>query len=322
MKLLGLIKDIEKNSVFLDYVLCKSNKNKLYLLDKEKSFVLNNVYDYDIFNETIFYQENNLESLYLLNLYTENEITINGVFSLRGAFHINEDNIYILGKENTLKVIYIFDTKTHLLKSVVNTDYFPKLSIKDLCFCVKKNTIYCFDSLLNENIWSYTCPEGRKIEGNLYAYQEVLAFIEGDEEGETTLVGLDIHSGEILYKEVVGLIHYQQQGNKLYGFASTTFGDNTYSEIDILKGEVYEKSFPNYKRDTVSHLATIKEDYLYYSIYKDGGIGIIDTKKKEIIKEEFLDIEDGVQIEAPVVTEDKIYILDSEQVLHIYQREM
>ncbi|EKB56730.1 hypothetical protein [Bergeyella zoohelcum] len=172
-----------------------------------------------------------------------------------------------------------------------------------------------------KSLWSYTCPEGRKIEGNLYAYQEVLAFIEIDDNVQTTLVGLDIHSGEILYKEVVGLIHYQQQGNKLYGFASTTFGDNTYSEIDILKGEVYEKSFPNYKRNTVSHLATIKEDYLYYSIYKDGGIGIIDTKKKEIIKEEFLDIEDGIQIEAPVVTEDKIYILDSEQVLHIYQRE-
>lgn len=41
----------------------------------------------------------------------------------------------------------------------------------------------------------------------------------------------------------------------------------------------------------------------------------------EIISE-FLDIEQGVQIEAPVVTEDKIYILDSEQVLYIYEREI
>ncbi|MDY3338890.1 hypothetical protein PG279_06815 [Riemerella anatipestifer] len=98
-----------------------------------------------------------------------------------------------------------------------------------IIFTDKKKQIFLYDVRSNDIIWSYTCPEGRKIEGNLYAYQEVLAFIEGDEEGETTLVGLDIHSGEILYKEVVGLIHYQQQDNKLYGFASTTFGDNTYS---------------------------------------------------------------------------------------------
>ncbi|CAI9429329.1 Uncharacterised protein [Candidatus Ornithobacterium hominis] len=52
------------------------------------------------------------------------------------------------------------------------------------------------------------------------------------------------------------------------------------------------------------------------------------SKLKEEFKEtmeiisEFLDIEQGVQIEAPVVTEDKIYILDSEQVLYIYEREI
>lgn len=213
-------------------------------------------------------------------------------------------------KEKMLKAIEdICNIITQDDHSLIVKEMFDKKVVEKLAFT-------------GQSLWSYTCPEGRKIEGNLYAYQEVLAFIEIDDNVQTTLVGLDIHSGEILYKEVVGLIHYQQQDNKLYGFASTTFGDNTYSEIDILKGEVYEKSFPNYKRDTASHLATIKDDYLYYSIYKDGGIGIIDTKKKEIIKEEFLDIEDGVQIEAPVVTEDKIYILDSEQVLHIYQRDV
>lgn len=111
MKLSKTIKHIEKISVFLDGILYKSSKNELFLLKEESVVLLDKVYDYECFNQFIFYQENNLETLCILNLYAQKKEFINGIFSLRGAFHINENNIYILGKENTSKVIYIFDTK-------------------------------------------------------------------------------------------------------------------------------------------------------------------------------------------------------------------
>lgn len=67
-------------------------------------------------------------------------------------------------------------------------------------------------------------------------------------------------------------------------------------------------------------MATIHNDNLYFSAYKIGEIGIIDLQKQEIIQEFSLNLEKGVGIGAPVVTEDKIYILDSLNTLHIFEK--
>ncbi|MBV7440974.1 hypothetical protein KRX57_06035 [Weeksellaceae bacterium TAE3-ERU29] len=270
------------------------------------------------------------------------------LFTFKNSIFFYEDNIlFEVLSDGTVQEIFNYkpssciepiDEYFLVYHRISRTEKYYKLVTKEkkelwkdsrLTYNVSYNNLLLFqkskfskiDIQTGASLWSYTCPEGRKIEGNLYTYEDILVFIEKDDKAHTTLVGLDLQTGNILYKVAVGLINYRQQANKLYGFASNSFGDNTYLEIDITKGGVYEKSFPNYKRDVTGGLFTIKDDYLYYSIFKEGSIGVIDINKKEIIKEEKLDIKEGVQIGAPVVTEDKIYILDSENVLHIYERD-
>lgn len=169
-------------------------------------------------------------------------------------------------------------------------------------------------------LWSYSLPEGFKIEGQIHLYDNILVVNQIDEQSCSIIVGLDILTGKKLWENKVSLIHYQQKNDFLYGFASNTFGDNVFSKINIKTGEVFEKSFENFAKQVASHLATIHNDNLYFSAYKIGEIGIIDLQKQEITQEFSLNLEKGVGIGAPVVTEDKIYILDSLNTLHIFEK--
>ncbi|MBV7440975.1 hypothetical protein KRX57_06040 [Weeksellaceae bacterium TAE3-ERU29] len=319
MKKIEVISDIRSFDLYKNKLILKKTDGSLYIEDRKFIFkgeayiILENGSFCDIQKTQVDVYDNSFS--HLTRIEKEDVIAVSRIpnthyFSVRWE-NDNDDEFLSIYRDSKELIVYDYFIGVFLGLDyrIVFNDYAPT-----------EIEVY-HDIIEDKFLWSYTCPKGRKIEGNLYTYEGILVFIEKDDKAHTTLVGLDLQTGNILYKVAVGLINYRQQANKLYGFASNSFGDNTYLEIDITKGEVCEKSFPNYKRDVTGGLFTIKDDYLYYSIFKEGSIGVIDINKKEIIREEKLDIKEGVQIGAPVVTEDKIYILDSENVLHIYERD-
>lgn len=322
MNLLEKIKDVEKISVFSDGILYKSSKNELFSLKEESVILLDKVYDYEVFNQTIFYQESNLEKLCLLNLYSQKKEFISGIFSLRGAFHINENNIYILGKENTSKVIYIFDTKTFLLKSIVNANYFPKLSANNLYFCEKKDAIYCFDSLLNQNLWSYTLPEGFKIFGQVQVIDNLLILYAVDNNFDhSKTITLDINSGNIKW-ELDNTIFCQidDEKKRLLGYAI-----RKYEVIDPFSGKIIvQKSMMDYYEKGLSPVSpsnTIANGKLWFvsgrgENAKFGRINI-ETSQVDFIQD--FPLQNNGQLSKPVFHNGKLYLLDSNNTLHIFE---
>uniref|UniRef100_UPI0039A43753 hypothetical protein n=1 Tax=Ornithobacterium rhinotracheale TaxID=28251 RepID=UPI0039A43753 len=322
MNLLEKIKDVEKISVFSDGILYKSSKNELFSLKEESVILLDKVYDYEVFNQTIFYQESNLEKLCLLNLYSQKKKFISGIFSLRGAFHINENNIYILGKENSSKVIYIFDTKTFLLKSITTANYFPKLSANNLCFCEKKDAIYCFDTLLNKNLWSYSLPEGFKIFGQVQMIDNLLILYAVDNNFDhSKTIALDINSGNIKW-ELDNTIFCQidDEKKRLLGYAI-----RKYEVIDPFSGKIIvQKSMMDYYEKGLSPVSpsnTIANGKLWFvsgrgENAKFGRINI-ETSQVDFIQD--FPLQNNGQLSKPVFHNGKLYLLDSNNTLHIFE---
>ncbi|AFL98184.1 hypothetical protein ACQ1Q1_01340 [Ornithobacterium rhinotracheale] len=190
----------------------------------------------------------------------------------------------------------------------------------------KRNALDYFQlGEFNIPLWTYTCPEGRKIEGQLYEYEGVLVLSHRDNDFNISAVGLDINTGKKLWERVGTHTLGAKNKDKIYNFVSSHKDNRDYLQIlDIKTGQLEEKTLTtNQKNDYIVWLSTYRDGKIYCSNLAHGcKLGVIDVESKELIVEFPLNLKDGVQIDAPVVTEDKIYILDSQEVLHIYEREI
>lgn len=284
-KIIGLL----NSNCVVDKTLYSNTSKELYYFDTLKNeFILVS----NLEKEVIFFEPINKNEFIALIGDNENEVLIK-----------YSENEIIWKKPYSPAYYYLLSKNIFLLRDNFNTKKITNIDLKT-----------------GNPLWLYSLPEGFKIEGKIHLYDNILVVNQIDEQSCSIIVGLDILTGKKLWENKVSLIHYQQKNDFLYGFASNTFGDNVFSKINIKTGEVFEKSFENFAKQVASHLATIHNDNLYFSAYKIGEIGIIDLQKQEIIQEFSLNLEKGVGIGAPVVTEDKIYILDSLNTLHIFEK--
>lgn len=284
-KIIGLL----NSNCVVDKTLYSNTSKELYYFDTLKNeFILVS----NLEKEVIFFEPINKNEFIALIGDNENEVLIK-----------YSENEIIWKKPYSPAYYYLLSKNIFLLRDNFNTKKITNIDLKT-----------------GNPLWLYSLPEGFKIEGKIHLYDNILVVNQIDEQSCSIIVGLDILTGKKLWENKVSLIHYQQKNDFLYGFASNTFGDNVFSKINIKTGEVFEKSFENFAKQVASHLATIHNDNLYFSAYKIGEIGIIDLQKQEIIQEFSLNLEKGVGIGAPIVTEDKIYILDSLNTLHIFEK--
>lgn len=302
-----------------------------YLLYQSDEFVfINNerfekcsIYDFSEYNDILYYSAE--QRLYKIkNLKKYEVIFLKGANSIKA---IANNNFLYYERISRKELKYVFfngdfnelwnetgDSRLDIL-SESYIKFRRRLELNITSFTIRK-----VDT--GKIVFSYSLPNNNKIYGDIHIYKNILVVPQEDEQDKITMVGLDITSGKTLWQTKTSLAYYKKKDNKLYGFASTVFGDNFYSEINIKTGELFEKSFTGYKKNVVSHLAAIHNNYLYYSVYKNScEIGIIDLQSKDIIHEYPLNLEQSVQIGTPVVTDDKIYILDSNNTLHIYEKE-
>ena len=274
--------------------------------------------------DTILFSANSSIYFYLENKLIEvlNDTSLKEVFNYSPSSYIEPIENYFLvsnrisRKEKEIKIIdregrTIWFDKTNCVYKV----------IENLLFLFQDSIISLIEVKTGCSLWSYSLPEGYKIVGDFYLFKNVLFVNKKKERSKPIMVALDIQTGEKLWESEVSLLYYKQKDNFLYGFAANTFGDNTFSKVNIENGEVSEKKIENYKKDVASHLANIQDNKLYFAAFNMGEIGIIDLLSEKIIKEIPLNLKQGVTIGAPIVTEDKLYILDREETLHIFEKE-
>ena len=88
------IEEVDKLLFINSYPIYKLKNGEVFSLEKDLPIkILDKVYELYVYKDIIFYQENNLNNLYIKDGDKEKEIV--GEFSLKGAFYSNDIYIYI-----------------------------------------------------------------------------------------------------------------------------------------------------------------------------------------------------------------------------------
>jgi hypothetical protein len=139
-----------------------------------------------------------------------------------------------------------------------------------------------------------------------------------------SLIAFKRDTGEMIWKNEFSLSHYNYDGSscKLYGIVG-----NTFEVIDVDTGELEKKKEFSENLHIASHLTYYDNDFLYFSGYRDSNIpvfGAVNVKsgKLEFLQEVKTEGEKSFRIglEKPIVVGNRLYIKDSLNTLHIFEK--
>lgn len=317
---------------------------------------VNNIF---IFNKSIVIA--NLENLYIndktvdikgYDLYIENQ-TLYAIFN--NKVYVFDENSYFF------KRIYDSIISEYRLteNNVITSEYLPSREFEIKYYVEKKlkwskcsKGLYVVDNsdvILERNIfkpieisilnnkngeinWSFQLPEGFKIFDKIQVLKNVLFFIAFKDEGNyNKQYGLDIKTGKILWELNFQIpytknniaFHINPKDNLCYGY-----GGNLYQVFNPITGEVLvEKSMSNYYEQDIDpgvHGNVIYNNKLWFVSGRRGEnakFGAIDLKTHKMDFIQDYPLENGGQFDKPIYHKDKLYLRDSNSVLHIFKKQ-
>jgi len=287
----------------------KKIKNKLYFFDEKKITQI----DLETLNGKVFLEFQS-DELWLLN-----------------------DGFYLYANKTTERREYKFDyyskVENRILWSAIDKLELTNLSNKFLIFSNLNRTIYArYNIISGMKIWTLDFSENR-INGNVLLIDNVLVFPTTNQD----LIGIEIETGKELWRLPNCNLHHQQQPNTNYlvGLASNSFGDNFYQVIDPISGKkLIDKKFKDFFYETQPTLACITATHYYFisNVIGDGTgtkserlthLGCINLQTHEIewIEKVGTTADRRSSFQKPEINGNKIYLLNGEQTLHIYELE-
>jgi len=314
-----------------DLIVYKLTNGELHAIGNKSVKIAEEVFSYRLDGRHIFLQEENLGNLIRIDSTNFHTDKIEGAFSLRGAFYVDDQNIYILGKNEGKKVVYVLNKKSLTVK--IKTDYrcFPSITTSKGCICKIKLELQYISSLLHQLFWTYSFPEGEKVMGDIFLHENVLLVpsMAGQmPNNRNYLQGVDVNTGKEIWKNEEYFLHLQQHKTSglLYGFAG-----EKYQVIDPITGnKMIDKKFVGLKEEkrlqVYQGMSRIYEDGLYFisdyvENHYDCQFGMINTETHEIEFIQKLDVAKGVKADPPIYHKGSLYIKDSLDTLHVYGAE-
>jgi len=335
------LKEIEK----VTYNLIKTNSTfSLIGLDNEIKLLDN---DYQIKKLTIRIMENQLKKIEENQLFFQVEnIIYKLIFSdlSVSVFYTTTANkdIWIFNEN------YIFEAERTENRREYKFDF---LSIKEnkvlwsdvsmIRFYSKSNELLLFTDFLGNvfkkrniynglEIWSLDFSQNR-VNGSVLLINDKIVFSTTNQD----LIGVEIETGKELWRLSNCNLHHQQQPNTNYlvGLSANSFGDNFYQVIDPICGKkIIDKKFENFFYETTPNKACITETHYYFisNVFGDGTgtkserithLGCINLQTHDIewIEKVGNTSERQSEYQKPEINNNKIYLLDGEQTLHIYE---
>lgn len=182
-------------------------------------------------------------------------------------------------------------------------------------------------------IWALDFSEN-KIIGKPFLLKNIITITTSNQD----LIGIEIETGKELWRLSNCNLHHQQQQpntNYLVGLSANSFGDNFYQVIDPISGKkIVDKIFENFFYETTPNLACITETHYYFisNVLGDGTgkkserqthLGCINLQSHEIewIEQIGSTSDRRSSYQKPEINGNKIYLLDGEKTLHIYELE-
>lgn len=242
------------------------------------------------------------------NLSDENKILL---------FYLSSDDIaiYDLNSRKTIETIsFDKDISVYVENGVVVTE--------GKSYTVKNIISYWTLKNIDVPLWKHTLPEGFKIFGSVQAIDDVLFFSCTDANlPNSKLVGLEIETGKVLW-EFENVIDFQiDHKNKLLRGYQGAY----YQVIDPFEGkllinkdlkELWDKGIdPDAVRNTII------DDKLWFVSGRgeNAKFGAINLETSEIDFIQDFPLENDGQLDKPVYHKGKLYLLDSNNVLHILE---
>lgn len=314
--------DKENNLISYDVKSLSVLQNKHF----EKSFFLN-ISDDDIF----VYLDNSIDNLHPVTLDLGQVWKAKfGRPAILDQNHIYEQVYERKNKTLQLGVYDRYDSE-ELWKVNFSNQRFAR-NVAGKLFITDINFTYfiCLDLNTGNESWTHSLPEGEKVEGDIYVYENILVVPSKTGQipfDKTYLQGIDINTGELLWRRESNIYLYQ---NKRTGLLHA-FGGEVYIAIDPKSGEILiRKEFKGIKEANrlliLSNMCRMGDDGFYFisdyvENHYDCQFGKINTETHEIEFTQKLDVAEGVKADPPIYHKGKIYIKDNLDTLHVYEQE-
>ena len=256
------------------------------------------------------------------------------------------DSLLLVSKDKKTAILNIINNEFHY---ILNSRIFKFLEWKEKLFFKNKNTIQGIEVYTGQFLWEFPLSSLGKWKNSwdeerdfevyklIGIYNNILwAFIEIG-----GFIGLDIKTGELKYR--ISEYHMGKE-SKLF-FRSDYYLDNErgkifglahiFIEIDLNQDPPFvtqyglQEEFEKYnikKANDTAEDFVVQDNLLYFYLAEQLRFGILDINTKEIIyvSEPIAVVERDdcfTQLKDLKVSENKVYILDSNHTLHIFERE-
>jgi hypothetical protein len=294
----------------LDECNFKILSNKIYFIFQNRIFV----YDVDLRKYASFYESNVGKEIWF---FSESYVFETIRTEVRREYQ------YSLKRVSNKEIIW--SEKSMLRPSVVSS--------QDLFFTDILGSVFS-KKVLNsgDTIWTIDFSNN-KLNPKVKLIKDILVF----ETSNQDLIGVESQTGKELWRLSNSNLHLQQQPNTnhLVGLSSNSFGDNFYQVIDPISGKkIVDKKFENFFYETTPNLACITETHYYFisNVLGDGTgtkserithLGCINLQTHEIewIEKIGTTSERRNGYLKPEVHNNKFYLLDGDETLHIYELE-
>lgn len=285
-----------------------------------KELLISQVFDYYLVGDKLVYQVENLKDIYVIDFLKGSTGKIVGEFSLSTAVFCDQKHCYIIALNNgnkELAHINILELKVH---SRIDYVYPQMLSCSfPGVFFKKRNELFKIDGINGENYWNYSVPTDEKIL-DLHQSNEFLIL----QSNNNKLFGLDANTGLKVWElPGVSFCHtLDKDSGLLYSYAW-----DVLRVIDPVNGKIMidkrlEGSMEEYGIRADANMHSISEGYLYFmSNWNTPRFGGINLKTLEIEFVQDLDVEEGIKGGIPHYHNGRLYIKDTMNTLHIFERE-
>ena len=256
------------------------------------------------------------------------------------------DSFLLVSKDKKTAIFDIINNEFHY---ILNSRIFKFLEWKEKLFFKNKNTIQGIEIYTGQFLWEFPLSSLGKWKNSwdeerdfevyklIGIYNNIFwAFIEIG-----GFIGLDIETGELKYR--ISEYHMGKE-SKLF-FRSDYYLDNErgkifglahiFIEIDLNQAPPFvtqyglQEEFEKYnikKANDIAEDFVVQDNLLYFYLAEQLRFGVLDINTKEIIyiSEPIAVVERDdcfTQLKDLKVSENKVYILDSNHTLHIFERE-